>query len=58
MIRVLEGQLAKIQIPVLDFDVTNDIRCRWASNAGVLGDECADVCENLPGANISQSVYT
>lgn len=58
VVRVMEGQLATIQIPFVDFDVTNNVRCRWTSSTGVLGDECADVCENLPGANISQSVYT
>ena len=36
-----------IQIPVADWDVTNDLRCRWASNSGYAGNECDDVCNNL-----------
>ena len=42
-----------IQIPAADWDLDNDIRCRWASSTGAAGDECGDVCGNLPNATIS-----
>ena len=51
--RVREGQSAVIQFPVSDWDTSNDLRCRWANSAGAAGDECGDVCANLPGATLS-----
>lgn len=57
VVRVMEGQLAIIEIPIADWDGTNSVQCRWASSTGVLGDECGDACENIPNANISQYVY-
>lgn len=53
IIRVREGTTAVIQIPAADWDVDDDIRCRWASNTGVAGDECGDICSNLPNASLS-----
>ena len=53
IIRVIEGQTATIQIPAADWDVDDDIRCRWASSSGPAGDECGDVCDNLPGATLN-----
>ena len=53
VIRVIEGRQAIIQIPAADWDVTNDIRCRWANSSGAAGDECGDVCSNLPSAVLS-----
>lgn len=53
IIRVIEGQTATIQIPAADWDVSDDIRCRWASATGSVGDECGDVCGNLPGATLN-----
>ena len=53
IIRVIEGQQAVIQIPAADWDTSNDIRCRWASSSGTAGNECGDVCNNLPGAILS-----
>ena len=53
IIRVIEGRQAIIQIPAADWDVTDDIRCRWASATGAAGNECGDVCNNLPGAVLS-----
>mgnify|MGYP006897569287 CR=1 FL=1 len=53
IIRVIEGQTAVIQIPAADWDLTDDIRCRWASSTGAAGNECADICSNLPSAVIS-----
>ena len=50
MIRVIEGQAAVISFPVLDWDMSNDIRCRWSSSAGTVGDECDDVCKNFSSA--------
>lgn len=53
IIRVIEGQTAIIQIPAADWDKDDDIRCRWASSSGSAGNECGDICSNLPGAVIS-----
>ena len=53
IIRVIEGQTAVIQIPAADWDTDDDIRCRWASSTGVAGDECGDICNNLPNATLS-----
>ncbi|CAF3613100.1 unnamed protein product, partial [Rotaria sp. Silwood2] len=53
LIRVIEGQTAIIQIPAADWDRTDDIRCRWASSSGPAGNECGDICNNLPGAVLS-----
>ena len=53
IIRVIENQNAVIQIPAADWDLTDDVRCRWASATGAAGDECGDICLNLPGATIS-----
>lgn len=50
IIRVIEGQTAVILFPFSDWDVFDIIRCRWASSTGIAGDECGDVCNNLPGA--------
>ena len=50
MIRVIEGQAAVISFPVLDWDMSNDIRCRWSSSADTVGDECDDVCKNFSSA--------
>ncbi|CAF4969164.1 unnamed protein product, partial [Rotaria sp. Silwood1] len=58
LIRVIEGQTAIIQIPAADWDRTDDIRCRWANSSGPAGDECGDICNNLPGANLSSSECT
>ncbi|CAF4849818.1 unnamed protein product [Rotaria sp. Silwood1] len=58
LIRVIEGQTAIIQIPAADWDRTDDIRCRWADSSGPAGDECGDICNNLPGANLSSSECT
>jgi len=52
IIRVIRGRTAVIQIPAADWDVTDDVRCRWASSAGTAGDECVNLCQNLPGATI------
>jgi len=52
IIRVIRGRTAVIQIPAADWDVTDDVRCRWASNTGTAGDECVNLCQNLPGATI------
>lgn len=53
VIRVIEGQTAVISFPILDWDTSNDLRCRWASSSGTAGDECGDVCNNIPNATIS-----
>ena len=53
--RVREGQLAVIQIPYADWDQTDSLGCRWANNVGAAGDECGDVCNSLPCANLSGS---
>ena len=53
VIRVIEGQTAVIRFPILDWDTSNDLRCRWATSSGAAGDECGDVCSNLPGAVLS-----
>jgi hypothetical protein len=53
LIRVIENQTAIIQIPAADWDVTNNLRCRWASNTGAAGNECDDICNNLVGGNLS-----
>ncbi|CAF5179523.1 unnamed protein product, partial [Rotaria magnacalcarata] len=43
LIRVIEGQVAVIQIPAADWDRTADARCRWVSSTGAAGDECDDI---------------
>lgn len=53
LIRVVENTTAIIQIPAADWDTTNDLRCRWASSTGSAGNECDDVCNNFPNANLS-----
>ena len=53
IVRVIEGQTAIIRIPAGDWDRTDDVRCRWALSSGSAGDECGDICLNLPGATIS-----
>ena len=53
IIRVIENQTAVIQIPAADWDPEDDIRCRWASSTGAAGNECVDICNNLPGAVLS-----
>ena len=53
IIRVIEGQTAIIQIPRGDWDASDDIRCRWASSSAPGGNECGDICSNLPGATLS-----
>ena len=58
IIRVIEGQQAVIQIPAADWDLNDDIRCRWANNSGATGNECADICDNLPGAVLSSRSVT
>ena len=58
IIRVIEGQAAVIQIPAADWDASDDIRCRWASSAGPAGDECGDICSNLPSATLSAGLVT
>ena len=50
---MIEGRTAVIQIPAADWDMTNDLRCRWASPTGNAGDECGSICNNLPNANLS-----
>ena len=52
VVRVIEGQTAVILFPIQDWDTSNDLRCRWASGSGVAGDECGDVCGNIPNANL------
>ena len=54
IICVIEGQTTMITFPIADCDTGNVIRCRWASSVGAAGDECGDVCNNLPGANFSE----
>ncbi|CAF4039642.1 unnamed protein product [Rotaria magnacalcarata] len=56
LIRVIEGQVAVIQIPAADWDRTADARCRWVSSTGAAGDECDDICNNLPSAVLSLSL--
>ena len=58
LIRVIEGTTAVVQIPAADWDTTNDIRSRWASASGPVGDECGDVCNNVPDAVISPRYYS
>lgn len=58
MIRVIENKVAIIQIPAADWDVTNTLRCRWASGTGLAGNECDDICGNLPNANISSRFFS
>ena len=53
VIRVIENKTAIIQIPAADWDQTNDVRCRWASSTGAAGNECDDICNNFPNANLS-----
>lgn len=53
LIRVIEGTTAVIQIPAADWDTTDDVRCRWALASGPAGNECGDVCANVPGASLS-----
>jgi len=53
IIRVIENQLATIQIPAADWDTGQTLRCRFASDTYGYGDECAGICGNLPNANIS-----
>ena len=53
IIRVILGTTSVIQIPAADWDVTDDIRCRWASSSGAAGNECGDICGNLPNAVLS-----
>jgi len=53
IIRVREGYTTVIQIPAADWDLTDSVRCRWASGAGAAGNECGDICQNLPNANLS-----
>ena len=53
VVRLIEGQTAVITFPILDWDTSNDLRCRWASSSGAAGDECGDVCGNLPNATLS-----
>lgn len=53
IIRVIENQLATVQIPAADWDFGQEIRCRFASDSYGYGLECAGVCGGLPGANIS-----
>lgn len=53
IIRVVENQLATIQIPAADWDLGQRIACRFASDSYGYGTECRDVCGNVPGANIS-----
>ncbi|CAF5172884.1 unnamed protein product, partial [Rotaria magnacalcarata] len=56
LIRVIEGQVAVIQIPAADWDRTADARCRWVSSTGAAGDECDDICNNLPSVVLSLSL--
>lgn len=53
IIRVIENQVAIIQIPAADWDTGQTLRCRFASNTAGYGSECSDVCGGLPNANIS-----
>lgn len=53
IIRVVENETAVIQIPAADWDIQDDVRCRWANKTGPAGDECGDICRNMPGATIS-----
>lgn len=53
VIRVVEGQLAVIQLVATDWNTGDYLLCRWASSVGAAGDECGDVCNNLPNANIT-----
>lgn len=57
LIRVIENTTAVIQIPAADWDSTNDVRCRWASATGYAGNECGDVCSNLPGASLTMRYF-
>lgn len=50
---MIENKTAIIQIPAADWDVTNALQCRWASDTGSAGNECDDICGNLANANIS-----
>ena len=52
IIRVIENTTAVIQVPAADWDLEDDIRCRWASATGAAGNECGDICTNMPGATI------
>ena len=50
IIRVLENTTAVIQVPAADWDLEDDVRCRWASATGAAGNECGDICGNMIGA--------
>jgi hypothetical protein len=58
IIRVIENQLAIIQIPAADWDTGQTLRCRFASNTAGYGSECSGVCGGLPNANISATSVT
>ncbi|UJR24846.1 hypothetical protein I4U23_006215 [Adineta vaga] len=58
IIRVIENRTAIIQIPAADWDVTNTLRCRWATSPGAAGNECDDICNNLIDANLSSTECT
>ena len=58
IIRVIENQVAIIQIPAADWDTGQTLRCRFASNTAGYGSECSGVCGGLPNANISATSVT
>lgn len=53
IIRVIENQVATIQIPAADWDIGQTLSCRFASDSYGYGSECLDICNNMPGATIS-----
>jgi hypothetical protein len=53
IIRVIDNQTDLIQIPVVDWDVGQELRCRFASNTYGYGNECGAAVEIFPGANIT-----
>ena len=54
-ITVKFGIQQRIRIPMMDID-QDILKCRWSSNnssiAPTMIDECADACQNLPGAQL------
>ncbi|CAF1498527.1 unnamed protein product [Adineta ricciae] len=48
-------------VPVVDYDLTDSIRCRWATNSltNINGfSECGDVCNGVPGATLIENNCT
>jgi hypothetical protein len=55
MISVPVGIQQNFRVPISDIDL-DIVRCRWANSSAVIDstviNECGDVCQNIPGAQL------